>query len=245
MRQHAIELRSTFHRRLRLEPLEIRSLLSVLGLDSKSTIDWSTDHSNNWQFGYCKVTEGAYWPTSGSSQQISFDNNVSACINANMAVGVYHFARPVDNLAWKEADTLASAFSSLRATYPNATWLEPMLDVEDSGPDDGNETPLATLGASGLATWIEAWMSEFQADLPGVYPIVYLNRSYAAALAPYLSGSYSLWIAVAGGTQQYGTPPNPPPSVQAGVQVCGHGQSNSTIRPAAATRRDRVAIGTR
>jgi GH25 family lysozyme M1 (1,4-beta-N-acetylmuramidase) len=79
-----------------------------------------------------------------------------------------------------------------------AVWVDPLSGVSCSGSTwDPINHPLPSqpaMGASALAQWIEAWVSE-EEQITQVTPIVYCDRTYATALSQYLDGTVGLWIA--------------------------------------------------
>ena len=70
-----------------------------------------------------------------------------------------------------------------------------------------NTSPSTLSGAphwtwSAIADWVNAWTTELQAKelqagVSGIKPILYMTRTYAAGLAPYLASNnnYELWVA--------------------------------------------------
>ena len=113
-----------------------------------------------------------------------------------------------------------------------APYLRPALDIEDdlnaaqTALGQGGFNLRTNLGApvwnwSAIASWVSDWTAAFQADetaagLPAVYPVLYMNRSYAAELEQYLDQSgYSLWI-VASTTASAPVIPPPPYTVSGG-----------------------------
>jgi GH25 family lysozyme M1 (1,4-beta-N-acetylmuramidase) len=149
----------------------------ILGLDSSSQINWSNAYQTSYQFGFCKITEGLDWPAQGSTQQKAFDSNVGACIEAGMLIGAYHFGRPVPNpsltQAQEEGRTFADAFNTLRQQYTEATWLYPVLDIENN---DYGEHPGETLGTTALSQWVLAWITEVKQVANVSTVIIYADR---------------------------------------------------------------------
>ncbi len=136
----------------------------------------------------------------------NFTTYISGAESAGLVAGPYHFAYPEYNSALAEAQH----FITVAGAYVSPGKLRPMLDIED---DPANNSYPSRMGDASLANWISDWETDVE-QLSGVEanPILYTTRSYAAALAPYLKNTTSLWIAVAGGTTQYSAPQVPAPS---------------------------------
>ena len=123
-----------------------------------------------------------------------------------MVTGAYHFARPVPNRtladALEEGKTFADAFNALRQQYPSASWLDPVLDVENN---DYGEHPGETLGTAALSQWVEEWVSEVKQVTNVHTVIIYTDRDTAGYLNSDVATN-PVWIADLSST----TSPTPP-----------------------------------
>jgi GH25 family lysozyme M1 (1,4-beta-N-acetylmuramidase) len=123
------------------------------------------------------------------------------------------------NPASVNADAIAEAdnFFSVAGAYLKTPYLQPALDLEDDFEvingqyvrykGGFNTTGSSLSGAppwtwSQIASWVNAWTAELQAKeqqagVAGIKPILYMTRSWAAGLAPYLASNnnYELWVA--------------------------------------------------
>ena len=196
----------------------------TLGVDVNNGTEpaWS---SIGRSFAFVKATQGngftaTTWP------------NYIQDAAKTLTVAPYAFADPVEvnshddqttrvtdptqsSQVMRDADSEADQFYKVASAYFTSTNLRPMLDLEDDAGNGGFSSAWTTSSAGWLAmaSWVNDWTAELQTHVPGIYPILYMTRSYAASLAPFLSqGNYSLWIAIAGQSTQYSSPQNPPPS---------------------------------
>jgi hypothetical protein len=137
-------------------------------------------------FAWLKVTEATDFV---DAEYAGFADAATA---AGVPYGGYHFAHPDANTPDAEAhwflDHVAPA-----GTLPAA------VDIEPRGTNALHRDPLVIMGAQGLAQWIDQWCS-IVAAATGVDPLMYVDRSYAAALAPF-SHRWPLWLATLDGTQ--------------------------------------------
>ncbi|MBI3837817.1 MAG: glycoside hydrolase family 25 protein [Planctomycetia bacterium] len=197
----------------------------ILGLDVSGNNTEPAWSQIGQTFAFIKATQGngyisSAWPTYIQDAALI------------LTVAPYHYAdpdevNPYDDQSTRvtdpsqssqvlaDANAEADHFYKIAAGYFTSSNLRPMLNLEDDSGNGGFSFAWTstTAGWSAMAAWVNDWTAQFQTHVPGVYPILYMSRSYAAALAPLLNQSvYSLWIAIASGTTQYSDPQVPPPS---------------------------------
>ena len=192
----------------------------VEGIDvshHEGAIDWTAVHLAGKEFAYIKATEGGTAEGFETHPEF-FSENWPAAVAAGLAVGAYHLANPLRSTPWHDPSwSEASAGAREEAAHFVETarpvlkpgFLPPGLDVEshavsyvwnpqtakfDVDPAVGLLDPLDNMGAEALGRWILDWCVEVE-RLSGARPIVYMNKSYSIALAPYLGDRYNLWIA--------------------------------------------------
>ena len=221
-------------RPLRCEILEDRRLLTnILGIDvsgtSQPNIYWPQVAATGTSFAFVKATQGDSFQDSKFSARMPL-----AAESLNSNVSAYHFADPnehndhlldpslpftdpndpssVANDAISEADQ----FVEVAGPYLTAPYLQPALDLEDDEGGGGFITSSASSKVPGapvwtwseIAYWVDAWTARVQTQVPGVKPILYMTRSWAANLQQYLNNSnYELWVAVATTASEPEIPP--------------------------------------
>ena len=211
------------------EPVAIGDLIQGVDVSShQGTINWQQVRAAGMQFAYIKATEdnqpmhptyfNANYPAAKAAGLI-----VGAYHFANPLL-----AAPYRNSAWGEpersAKTEAAQFVAVAGPVLTAGNLPPALDLEAhavsyiesspgiwvvdksfADPNYGESSatglldPLARMGSEALSNWAIDWCSEVE-RLSGVKPVVYMTKSYATALAPYLKNRYGLWIAATSDT---------------------------------------------
>ena len=192
----------------------------VEGIDvshHEGVIDWGEVRLAGKEFAFIKATEGG--TVAGfETHPAHFSENWPGAIAAGLAVGAYHFANPLRSPAWhnpswsEPSNTVqeeAARFVEVARPALKPGFLPPGLDVEphavsyvwnpleqsfDVDPAVGLLDPLDIMGAEALARWILDWCVEVE-RLSGTRPVLYITKSYATALAPYLADRYNLWVA--------------------------------------------------
>ncbi|MGA2253266.1 MAG: GH25 family lysozyme, partial [Thermoguttaceae bacterium] len=155
-------------------------------------------------FAYVKASQGVHYPAAYVQY---FYSNAALAQSAHLVVGADHFAAPdrvPNNPTALAADAIKEAdyFVQVAGSYLKAGYLQPMLDLETGDPNNGG-------GCGGLelkndwaqiAQWTAAWIAELQHDVPGLTPILYMDRDYASNLLGVLPSltSYRLWISATG-----------------------------------------------
>ena len=166
----------------------------VSGIDVSSTqglitrTNWDDVFSADYEFTFIRSSWGDWRPPQGRDGR--FVDNMKNAADAGLLVGAYHFAYPVEN----DPEDEAMFFVDVARDYLRKGYLQPALDMEND--EDYGSYPLSIPGgAPALAAWIEVWMDKVKELTGGVEAILYVNKSYAEALQPYLSGKCDLWIA--------------------------------------------------
>lgn len=177
----------------RIEPLEKRQLLSVLGVDAASyqyDLNWTTVKADGYVFGWEKATQGTYYVNS-----TYFGPNMTAAKAAGEDIGAYCFADYEDN-----PDQTASVFWNVltaSSSYLKADGLSlvPMLDCEQAS------NPTDVLSGYTVASWTAEWCKDITADIKTltgftVSPIIYTDSSFANDyFTSTTADNYPLWIA--------------------------------------------------
>lgn len=132
----------------------------MLGVDVSNwqgNVDWAALKAAGVSFAFVKATEGVAYTDSYLER-----NRLGANQN-QIAVGVYHFARPDKlNTAFAEATYFCDQYGSVRANE-----LRPVLDLEV-----GPVSP----------AWAIAWLTEVERRL-GVRPMIYSYPNFLSGLA--------------------------------------------------------------
>ena len=190
----------------------------VEGIDVSSgqgSINWTQVRQAGKEFAYIKATEGGY-----PRHPTYFNANWSQAVSAGLKVGAYHLATCLRSKAfrdpsWSEpersAKEEAAEFVQVAGAVLKPGFLPPALDVEAHGVsyietspgvyvrdtsvgNNGYVDPLQVMQAEALSQWIIEWCEEVK-RLSGVTPVIYMTRSYATELSPYLKNRYGLWLA--------------------------------------------------
>lgn len=157
-------------------------------------IDVSNNNAGNlpdpgYEFLFVKVSEGVAF------RDKFFAGYVSEAQRQGLHWGPYHFARPDLNSAEAEAEWFLQ-----HATRGPLGWA---LDVESrrlfdaNGVPIGTVNPLAILGASRLAVWVERFRELVAPTLGPSW--LYSNRDYASSLYPRVGSEWRTWLATLDG----------------------------------------------
>lgn len=154
----------------------------VYGIDVsrwQGSINWPVVSAEGKSFAFCKATEGSDYTDP------QFHANAAGGRAAGVLMGMYHFARPLNNPALTEARFFAS---SIRPYLLQGN-LVPVLDLESGD----------TLGRTALSAWSRTFCQEVE-RLTLLRPIIYTSRNYASTYLESNLAIYPLWIAVPGFT---------------------------------------------
>ena len=200
------------------EPVTAGELVEGIDVSHhEGVIDWAAVRLAGKEFAYIKASEGG--TAEGFETHPEYiSENWPAAVAAGLAVGAYHFANPLrspawHNPSWSEAAAGARAeaahFVETARDLLKPGFLPPGIDVEphavsyvwnpliakfEVDPAVGLLDPLEIMGADALGRWVLDWCVEVE-RLSGTRPVVYMNKRFATALAPYLGDRYNLWIA--------------------------------------------------
>jgi len=195
----------------------------ILGADFNAdalNADWSDEVSGRRSFLYIKAAQG------DNTNTFLPPNITSESSQTNATVfGVFDFADPDEYAAHvvdrslpvtdpndpaavkADAQGAAESFYDNAKEYLAANNLLPALDLEADQGSGGFSTAwtMSSAGWTAMADWVNAWTTQFQMHMPGVYPILYMDESYASNLAQTQllnQDEYRLWIAIAGNGYQ-------------------------------------------
>lgn len=163
-----------------LVPATVGNQPMIYGIDVsrwQGDINWTSVFTEGKRFAFCKATEGSDFTDP------KFANNYVSGRSAGLKLGMYHFARPLNNLALTEARFFVSV---VRPALVQGN-LVPVLDLESGD----------TLGKAALSAWARTFCAEVE-RLTLLKPIIYLNRNYAANYIDADLATYPLWIAAPG-----------------------------------------------
>ena len=163
-----------------LAPVPVEGAELLYGVDVsrwQGDIAWGQVAAADITFAFCKGTEG------GDFTDPQFTANMTNGRAAGVLMGVYHFARPLNNPALDEA----RHFVRTATPYLLAGGMLPVLDLESGD----------TLGKAALSAWTRTWCREVE-RLTTLRPVIYTSRSYAANFAENDLNTWPLWIAVPG-----------------------------------------------
>ncbi|WP_242606075.1 GH25 family lysozyme [Frankia sp. Cppng1_Ct_nod] len=155
-------------------------------------IDWSGVRSAGIRFAVIKATEGKSY----TNPYFAADHSLAT--QAGLAVGAYHYARPVLPIA--TAVEQADRFLSVTGLTRSDEQLAPVLDLEVDGG----------LSTSQLTEWTRTFLEEVETRT-GRAPILYTYRSFWTDTMqnnPSFSG-YPLWFAIYNGASSSGGPSSP------------------------------------
>jgi len=162
------------------------------GIDVSSNqgtgINWEEVRGGGYSFAFARSSWGDYRGVQGRDG--TFTHNMNEGHRPGVFImGAYHFAYPVENSAEAEA----RFFVDVASDYLRKGYVRPALDMEDD--DKYGSHPLDRLKAGPLADWIQTWMNKVKELTGGVEPILYVDKTYAEALKPFIGAQYDLWIA--------------------------------------------------
>ena len=120
-------------------------------------------------FCIIKATEGKTY------NDPKFKHNIQICEERDIPIGLYHFARPENNLAKDEA----KHFLDRAAPYIGKSLLT--LDWEEKA-------------LNYPVSWAKTWL-DYVYSQTGVRPLIYCSAWYTTKLKPILEGNYGLWVA--------------------------------------------------
>jgi len=139
----------------------------------QGTIDWAKVAADGVKGAIIKATEGV----TGIDKQLSV--NAVGAAKAGLLMGFYHYARPENNDAKKEAAHFAATVKGYRSDFPL------VLDVEGDA---------SKIGTTTLTKWCVTFLQELEriTDCPAM---IYTGASFAKAHLGKELGSWPLWIA--------------------------------------------------
>jgi GH25 family lysozyme M1 (1,4-beta-N-acetylmuramidase) len=138
-------------------------------------------HGAGFSFALLKATEG----TNFTDPRFTMSPVNLPASQDQVLVGLYHFARPLDNPGSPGAVAEAQYFLNTAAPYLGAGYLPPALDLDD---------PSILPSGSALSSWARAWLQHVQQSVSGITPVIYAPRCVLASLESDLQ-AYPLWIA--------------------------------------------------
>jgi GH25 family lysozyme M1 (1,4-beta-N-acetylmuramidase)/Fe-S cluster biogenesis protein NfuA len=188
-------LLSTYVSNVGIAPAVAAPTWPVRGIDVskwQDVIDWSQVAASGVDFAIIKATEGSKYVDP------MFSTNAAGASAQGIAVGMYHVATPVNDLA--DARREADHFVSVAA--PMAGNVIPALDIELS------HVP-STMSPSTLEAWTRAWLNRVTNTL-GVRPMIYGSVTmFTEKLANstwFADHGFPLWLA------RWGALPSPLPA---------------------------------
>lgn len=120
-------------------------------------------------FCIIKATEGKTY------NDPKMKHNIEICEERDIPIGLYHYARPENNMAIDEA----KHFLDRVAPYIGKAIFA--LDWEE----DALKWPV---------NWAKTWLDYIYSQT-GVRPLIYCSAWYTIKLSPILKGNYGLWVA--------------------------------------------------
>lgn len=127
----------------------------------QGSIDFRRVRSSGRRFVIIRATAGRLTTDS------RYTKNRAAALAAGLVVGAYHFANPDTRIGSVKLDATLEADHFLAVAGYRRGMLLPVLDIETG----------ATLGPTGLQTWVRTWLARVYAKL-GVRAIIYTNQAF-------------------------------------------------------------------
>jgi len=138
-----------------MQALQAHNIMGVDISNHQGNVDFSKFKAQGIQFVYVKASEGSTF------KDPYLVNNVTKANAAGIPVGAYHFARPDNNSADKEAQWYLSVIKGLKLD------LCPVLDIE-----------VGTIGANALVGWIKRFREIVENELQ-MRVILYTGKWFA------------------------------------------------------------------
>ena len=121
------------------------------------------------KFCFIKITEGKTYIDK------RWEENVEAAIAYDLVIGLYHYARPENNDALKEAMHFVSEYNKCKYM------AIPILDWEGEALKHNRQ-------------WVRDWCDYVYNEI-NIRPMVYLSRSECHMHRATVAGNYGLWVA--------------------------------------------------
>lgn len=139
----------------------------------QGSIDWAKVAADGVHGAFIKATEGL----TGNDEMLSA--NAVGAVKEGINIGFYHYARPENNDAKKEAAYFAEKVKGYQCDFPL------VLDVEGGA---------SKLGGAALTTWCVIFLQELE-WLTGRTSMIYTGASFAKSYLGKELAAWPLWIA--------------------------------------------------